>query len=133
MNDIRLSEEERLAFKIKDTLFRRISGYEFWKRVKNCELPKKYQDGRLLFIICLDTIWITVLWIGIVAKIAEDSGAEFLKHYTNWGWALNAVYYTFDLIFLLQATRLFEFYLLYMFFWQLTFNIWMIFVLVFPM
>ena len=133
MSDFRLSEEEQIQARMREVMFRRVSGYEFWKRVKNCELPKKYQDGRLLFIMALDLIWIIILWIGIIAKVVEDSGADFLKHYTNWGWVFNAFYYTLDLIFLLMATRWLEFTLLYIFFWQLTFQIWMIFVLVFPM
>lgn len=134
MSELRFTDESDLIrIKQQKSLFAKVSGYEFRKKINRCTLPEKFKDGRLLKILFLDIIWVTIVWILIVYKITADSGSTFLRYYTNWGLMLNAFYYTLDLIFILQSTRWLEFNLLFIFFWQLTFNVWMIFVLVFPM
>lgn len=134
MSDLRIEDKNQLVLmKNVANLFQNQIGYEFRKKVSRCELPKKFHDSRLLRIIFLDIIWATICWIGVAAKLFNDDPGQYVEHYTNWGWTMNALYYSFDLIFILLPTRTWEFRLLFIFFWQLTFNVWMIFVLVFPM
>lgn len=134
MSDLKIdSKQDLIRIKDAENLFQRQIGYEFRKKVGRCELPKKFEDGRLMRILFFDIIWVTICWIGVGAKVVSDDPGQYVEHYTNWGWTINAVYYSFDLIFILFPTRTWEFRLLYIFSWQLFFNVWMIFVLVFPM
>lgn len=38
-------------------------------------------------------VWATWMTAAAVVKIAEYGGHEFVRHYTNWSWALQALFY----------------------------------------
>lgn len=126
-------EDTKVAIKRRTNLREKVRNYECRHNLSRCELPRRFRGWRLPLIVAIDVMWLIVLWGGVVGKLINDSMAEYLKHYTNWNWTANAVYYLFDLIFILRANRFCEFILLTTFFWMLTCNNWFVFTLVFPM
>ena len=133
MNDPIYTEETKVFIRRTTNVRTKIRNYECRKSLSKCELPKRFRNWRLPVIVAVDIMWLIVLWGGVVGKIINDSLTEYVKHYTNWNWTANAVYYTFDLLFILRSNRFPESILLLVFFWMLTCNNWFVFTLVFPM
>lgn len=127
------TEDVKIGIRRRVGIQEKIRNYDCRSSLSRCELPKRFRGWRLPLIIAVDFMWILVLWSGVIGKLINDSGAEFFKHYTNWNWLANAVYYSFDFLFTLYPNRFWEFNLLTTYFWMLTCNNWFVFVLVFPM
>lgn len=125
--DVKIGIRRRVGIKEK------IRNYDCRSSLSRCELPKRFRGLRIPLIVAIDFMWILIAWGGVIGKLYNDSFVEFIKHYTNWNWAWNAIYYTVDFIVTLLPNRYSEFNLLMTYFWMLTCNNWFVFVLVFPM
>lgn len=111
----------------------KLKGYACRRSLSRCQLPDRFKDGRIIFLILITFLWSLVLILGFIGKWVSDSAKEFLDHYTNWVWSINTFFYPIYFFSLFQASRTIEKYLLYIFWWPLSFNNWAMFILVFLM
>lgn len=114
-------------------LERSVRGFACRESVANCKCPAHFRNPRLILLLASDIVWVVILWIGTIGKIATDSTLDVLQHYTNWLWFMQTAYYSVDVIALLSQTRALEFNLLFGVWWVVFPNIWVVFWLVFAM
>lgn len=43
-------------------------------------------------------VWTLAIWVSLIGKAIVDSSTDYIQHFTNWGWTINVVYYTLDII-----------------------------------
>jgi len=81
--------------------------------------------------IVLFFVWAIVVWLFGIGKLVSDGTTGYLIHFTNWSWTLQALFFTFDLIFLLNKNGSLTFYLVSIFFWLVNGVTWSVFWLIF--
>lgn len=79
----------------------------------------------------LFTSFTILLWVVMIGKIAGNGVGDYLKHLTNWGWTVNALYYLVDFCGWFDRSGNTRHFLIGHFFWTLNAITWIIFWLVF--
>ncbi len=50
----------------------------------------------LLVFFTFNIVWLAVLWVLLIGKLARDGLHDFFIHLTNWGWTLQAVFFLLE-------------------------------------
>ena len=69
--------------------------------------------------VAFETIYIIILWSVMLLKIAGWSVRAFDMFFTNWSWTIQAIFFTADLLCLLDPTRRATYWLLLVWWWPM--------------
>ena len=116
---------------VSKSIYDQINGFATAEACRRCVVPAHLTTRRLIYLGIL-SIWVGILWIMLIGKVTTGTWDDYLRHFTNWMWTYNTIYYTLDLVTLgMLRNRAWEHNVLLVVWWNLFGNVWLVFFLVF--
>jgi hypothetical protein len=53
---------------------------------------------RIAAILLFNVAWVSLLWVMFIGKLVVSGTHEYISHFTNWAWTINALFFLLDTV-----------------------------------